>query len=842
MHMNESSTSLAVVAFGALRTPVWIYDPQTWRMCWANKAALRLWNIQTVDDLCQGSSEEDVESTRMRLSHHLEQFHQGQTIQEQWIFHSQGHPVLLDCYCSSISIGDGRSGILVEGSFDRPPAEEQGLFIAGPIVVFKWQPVAGWIVDYVSPNVYEQLGYLPQAFTQKSLSYADLIHPDDLTRVEQEVQHYTRSGVAFFEQEYRLQRADGEYCWLYDFTTVLRGANGEVLHYLGYVQDITERKQIEAELRQSEALWQYALEASGEGVWDWNIQTNEIFFSHRWKEILGFGMHDFENSMAAWDSLIHPDDRQRVYAAIDLHLQGKTDQYVSEYRIRCKDGTYKWNTDRGRVVQWTAEGLPQRMIGTNIDITERKQIEEALHESKEILQAIFDHIPIMLVFFNAQGQVELINHELIRALGWSLADWQQRDPLLHSQPDSAYRQQILAHIQVATGQWRDFKARNKQGQVLDTSWTKIRITDGGEIGIGQDITERKRIEERLRQRAKRDRLTSVVTQRIRKSLDLEEILNVTVSEIRQVLQTDRVLVYRFEPDASGVVVAESVGEGWISLMGRRINKNLMLSYPKFYTHGRIQNTADIYDAELPEEYVEILSQFQVRATLVLPILRGESLWGLLMVQHCLQPRIWQSTEVELLSQLSNQVMIAIQQSELYQQLQQANRELQHLATRDKLTQLANRHYFDDYLHQEWNRLLQERSPLAIILCDIDYFKRYNDTYGHLAGDECLAKVAQAIGRAVKRPADLVARYGGEEFAIILPDTNHAGAVRVAQSIRAEIAALEIPHIASSVQPWITVSLGIASEYPTAAMSPQRIISKADRALYRAKDQGRNSYC
>ncbi|PSB56270.1 hypothetical protein C7B61_20690, partial [filamentous cyanobacterium CCP1] len=699
------------------------------------------------------------------------------------------------------------------------------------------------------------------------------------------------------------------------------------------MQDVTERKQTEVALQESKALWQYALEGSGDGIWDWNVQTNEIFFSPAWKAMLGFEEDELENSLSQWDNLVHPDDRERVYHVLELHLQGKTDQYVSEYRIRCKDGTYKWHFDRGRVVQRTSDGRPQRIIGMNVDISKQKEIEAALRQSeatkqamleaipdllirinrdgirldfisggeiklvcganraihqsiyetlsrrladqrmyfihqaletgkrqvyqheieiegalhyeetrivpinvdevlvmvrditdqkqaeltlqkqKEILQAIFDHIPIMLAFFNEQGQVELINREMEQVLGWSLSEWQQSNRLVESCSDEAYYHQLLACIRAVNNQWKDLKARTVSGNLLDTSWTTIRLSDGRGISIGQDISKRKRIEENLRQRAKLDRLISAVTQRIHQSLDLDEILHTTVSEIRQVLQTDRVLVCRFEPDASGLVIAESVREDWMSLLGRSmVDEGLIISSRlQSYADGQIQNTSDIFNSDLPESYIEILAHFQVRATLILPILRSETLWGLLMVQHCAEPRVWQSTEVELLTQLSNQMAIGIQQSELYQKLQQVNQELQHLATHDELTQLANRRYFDDYLDQEWNRMVREQSDLAIILCDIDYFKLYNDTYGHLAGDECLARVAQAIGRAIKRPADLAARYGGEEFAIILPNTNSIGAIQVAQEICQEVAQLKLAHAASQIQPWITLSLGIACD-------------------------------
>ncbi|MBO9998580.1 MAG: CHASE2 domain-containing protein [Cyanobacteria bacterium SID2] len=172
-------------------------------------------------------------------------------------------------------------------------------------------------------------------------------------------------------------------------------------------------------------------------------------------------------------------------------------------------------------------------------------------------------------------------------------------------------------------------------------------------------------------------------------------------------------------------------------------------------------------------------------------------------------------------------------------LEAANHKLHRIATMDSLTQVANRRRFDEYLNQEWQRMSRERAPLSLILCDVDDFKRYNDTYGHQAGDVCLHQIAQAIRRALKRPADLVARYGGEEFAAILPNTPASGAMQVARAIREEIWKLAIPHTASRVSDLVTVSLGVTTQIPILTRPVEFLIAASDRALYEAKARGRN---
>ena len=173
------------------------------------------------------------------------------------------------------------------------------------------------------------------------------------------------------------------------------------------------------------------------------------------------------------------------------------------------------------------------------------------------------------------------------------------------------------------------------------------------------------------------------------------------------------------------------------------------------------------------------------------------------------------------------------------QLQAANERLQNLSFLDGLTGIANRRHFDQELLQESRRAKREKRSLSLIMLDIDYFKAFNDTYGHLKGDDCLKKIAATLKKVLKRPGDFAARYGGEEFAVVLPNTDDVGAAIIAEELRASIVREGILHINSLCSVYVTVSLGVVTRSAEQDQTPDDLILAADRALYRSKHEGRN---
>ncbi|WP_432698143.1 diguanylate cyclase domain-containing protein [Marinobacterium sp. YM272] len=244
------------------------------------------------------------------------------------------------------------------------------------------------------------------------------------------------------------------------------------------------------------------------------------------------------------------------------------------------------------------------------------------------------------------------------------------------------------------------------------------------------------------------------------------------------------------------------------------------------------------------------------SVLCVPV-RRDRFEGVIYMENNLSSGVFTEARVELVRLLAAQAAVSIENARLYEQVQnythrleqkvaertarleQANLELQGLVDLDGLTCVANRRRSDSYLEEVWVRLRREREPLSIIMLDVDYFKTFNDTYGHQAGDDCLSAVAAELKSHLLRPADLVARYGGEEFVLVLPNTPNPGACFVGEKVRRAIEQLAITHDRSPLGAVVTVSVGVATAVPGAGGSVSELLRAADTALYRAKHAGRN---
>ncbi|HEY9666511.1 MAG TPA: PAS domain S-box protein, partial [Coleofasciculaceae cyanobacterium] len=388
---------------------------------------------------------------------------------------------------------------------------------------------------------------------------------------------------------------------------------------------------------------------------------------------LGYGA--LELTQISIERVFFQDDRVHGEAML-MHLQQQPAQMSQwEARIIHKNGTPIW-------VKATAHLVPGTEFNPIIslvceDITAHKQRSEALEESEERFRSIADSAPMLLWMSDADGLCTFFNQSWLNFTGRAL-EQEQGDGWTQGVHSEDLHDCLTTYLS-ALKAWHDFRMeyRLKQASgeyrwVLNTGIPRFTPNGSfvGYIGSCVDITDRKQAEEALRQQFLRERLIGAIAQRIHQSLNLEEILNTTVAEVRQLLACDRVVIFRLHKDGSGVVVVESVSSGWKHIAGTTINDRYFAeAYIQLYKYGRVQAVEDIYTASLTQCHVDLLARFQVRANLVVPIVHEEQLWGLLVAQQCSEPRKWQEWEIDLLKSLATQAAIAIHQSELYQQAQ-----------------------------------------------------------------------------------------------------------------------------------------------------------------------------
>ncbi len=239
-------------------------------------------------------------------------------------------------------------------------------------------------VNYMSDHILDLAGVSAASVMQDFHALIERIHPDDLqtylTSIEEAITQETP-----WHYEGRIIKPNGEVRWWQGNSTPMRNERGEV-EFFGILLDITSQKQAEEYLRQSEERWQLALRGSNDGIWDWDLRTNEIFFSPRWKEMLGYADHELNNHMNTFFKLLDPEDVEPTQKAIHAHLRQETSYFASEFRMRCKDGHYKWILARGQAL-WDDDGEPMRFVGSHVDLTERKQAEIALAQAKDAAES-----------------------------------------------------------------------------------------------------------------------------------------------------------------------------------------------------------------------------------------------------------------------------------------------------------------------------------------------------------------------------------------------------------------------------------------------------------------------
>ncbi|HSM81057.1 MAG TPA: EAL domain-containing protein [Nodosilinea sp.] len=456
--------------------------------------------------------------------------------------------------------------------------------------------------------------------------------------------------------------------------TTLRGPGGTLHCITSIGQDITDQRRTEQQLQESEIRLQrvaanlpgvvirYLLHPTG--------AETIAYISPGCVDIWGLTAEQVQQQPQRLWEAIHPGDRDGVRELLH-HSAVNLTAWFCEWRITTPTGQQKWLQGMGR-----PEPLPNGDIAWDtvmLEVSDRKSTEQALMQAHQQMQAFIDNTPALVNLFDATGRYLQVNRAAAAQFGLQPEAMQGRTFAELFPP--ALVNTLMERIQriVATRApltVEDTLPVNGQPKVFRSVLFPVSPAEHQPMILGSvatDITPLVEAQIALRRQAEEERLIRTITQHIHRSLDVNQILQTTVTQIRQFLQTDRVLIYRFNPDRSGTMAVEAVLPPWQATLGITLEETCFITNPYLieqYRQGRTSTIDDVEHHGLDPCHHQLLRRFQVQASLVVPINQGGTLWGLLCVHHCRAPRLWQPEEVALLTQLAHQVAIALQQSQL----------------------------------------------------------------------------------------------------------------------------------------------------------------------------------
>jgi len=547
----------------------------------------------------------------------------------------------------------------------------------------------------VSPEYALMLGYDPAIFEEMLHSWLQRIHPDDVSVAQQDYEEYVCGHRAAYKTEYRVANSNGEWQWILCQGKIVEwDAAGKPLRMLGTLTEISKRKLAELALvRLNDELEQRVeertqqLHSEEDRLQDLFNSTNDMiqsvrlsdahfeFVNRAWLRLLGYGQADL-CSLSFFD-VIHPETAPICRRLIEEMRSGSLlNSTTIELTFITKD-----RNDvivEGSLNCRLEGGEPVAARGIFRDITDRKRSEQLLQEREARYRSLMEGASVAILLADPEGNLLEANRRAEVLLGRSKEELMKMH-MSQLQPSDDLEEARAAFQNIIEGehhQHLDIKVQNSSGEIIpvDISCTRLRVGNTVIIqGIFRDISERHRAQERFQQLAQRETLLREVTQRIRQSLDLQTIFDTACEEIRDVLGADRVGVFRFDENSGfndGQFVAESVLAAYPSALNAPIRDHCFgENFSSLYATGRFFVSADIHQSQLQDCHRDILSQFHVRANLVIPLVPGTVLWGLLCIHQCGRAREWLPSEIDLAQQLANQLAIATQQALLYEQVQ-----------------------------------------------------------------------------------------------------------------------------------------------------------------------------
>jgi PAS domain S-box-containing protein len=558
-------------------------------------------------------------------------------------------------------------------------ALQQSTFNGGsPLALIEWnrdRRVSRW-----SQEAELLFGWTAPEVVGRQCADWQFMAPTDQQTVEQSLNHLLTGVVTRNVCYSRNYTKTGEVVHCEWYNSALFDNSGALVSVLSVVLNITQRRQAEAELRESEERFRQLAENIQQIFWMYAVDEDRlIYISPACAQVVG---HDqatcYQKNREYWLSRIHPNDLLQALKVSKQPLRGKPTEVM--YRFTKPDGSERWLLARAFPVR-DETGKVYRVAGIAEDITDRKAQEDRLR----LLESVIVNANDAVVITEAEPvelpgpKIVYVNQAFTRMMGYSRDEVIGKTPRILQGPKTDWA--AIKDIRVALKKWEPSLAEivnyHKDGSEVWIELSIFPVTDvTGHytywVALQRDITQRKQTEAVLQRQNLRSQLFADITLKIRQSLQLEEILQTTVTEVRNLLQADRVLIYHLVSEQAGVVCTEAVGPQRTSLLGQTFAPaDFLADTPAAYAQGKVHAMADIDQENWQSAGATFLRQIGVKAKLVVPIMQTASLWGLLIAYQCDVPRQWSSFEIELLQQLANQVEIALTQSQLLQALRES---------------------------------------------------------------------------------------------------------------------------------------------------------------------------
>ncbi len=677
-----------------------------------------------------------------------------------------------------------------------------------------------------------------EAIGKTDLDFQD---PDLAQSFYEEEQHLVQTGEALINRIEFNPTPDGQPRWLSTTKVPIKDTEGRVVGIVGVSRDITQRTQAEKALREAETKYRTLVEHMPAIVYVdlANESRNTIYINSQVQKMLGYSPEDWIAKPDLCIDIVHPEDSERMWKELDeSEARGR---FACDYRYIAKDGHIVWVRDEAVLIKNEGE-RPSVWQGVMLDITAQKQAEEALRKSEERYKLMAWATKDAVWDWDIQANQVWWGEGLQKIFHYSSEMTQTNSEWwfdhIHRDDQAKVHRTIDQALEGGLEFWsKEYRFQQKDGtytDIMDRGY--ILRDDMGKpyrmIGAMMDITERKYMESTLLQA--NEQMGQFVNELQRRNREIA-LLN-EMSHLLQVCQSEEE-AYRIIADLSNQLFPRTAGALYLVNTARTL-VSAVASWGELPSAERMFAPDDCW--ALRRGLTHPLSEDQAGqhclhlgeplpvVTFCLPMqVQGEIL-GVLHVQSQHKENL-DEAKGQLAYTVVEQAGMALSNLKLREALREQS-------IRDPLTGLYNRRYMEEVLKQQLNRVTRQLHPLGIIMIDIDHFKRFNDTYGHAAGDGLLRKLGQFLQSHI-RGEDIACRYGGEEFTLIMPDASLDAAHQRAEYLRQGARQLRLQD-AGQFHEGITLSAGVAI-YPQHGRTIENVLRAADAALYRAKQEGRD---